>query len=403
MDFRIIDLGTLGSGTVSFGNNISSDGSVVVGSSTTVGATTSRAFKWTNGQMVQLAGLTGGTTSDARGVNSDGSIITGLTSVAGVPKAWRFANNVYTYLGNLGVATGYSYPYDMSLDGNVIVGESRTAGGFFRGFIWNNGIMTDIGTISGGLYTSSIAFGVDPTGTYAVGYAYASGLVPKSIIWSSSTGVIELPSAYETSPFSIACSISSNGVIVGISSFSATEAGTAFSYKNGVYTKLGILPGYVFSRATDVSADGSIITGFSYNTSNGFPSGTPTSASAFRYTNGVMTNIGDLGTYITIQDVLDARNYGKEPSDDPSLSALAYTISADGNSIAGSSQVRMPNSSIEQHACLYKLTRKRLQYYDPNRIFVAEAQDNQPKFSDASSYTQFLKGRAYGKMTKYQG
>jgi probable HAF family extracellular repeat protein len=405
MDMRIVDLGTLGTGTISFAYNVSTNGNVVVGSSTTVGASTLRAFKWQNGAMIQLAGLTGGTQTEARGVSSDGSIIAGYSSISGVPKGWRFANNIYTSIGNLGYVTGYSYVYDMSSDGNVIVGESRNAGALFRGFVWNNGIMTDIGAITGG-YTSSIAFGVDPTGTYAVGYSYGGGQPQKAIVWSSAVGILALPYPVMLISFSRAYSISSNGIIVGIAAFSMTELGTAFSYKNGVYTKLGLLPGFSFSLASDINADGSVIVGYSYNTSNSQPIGSFTSVSAFRYTNGVMTNIGDLGTYITLTDIINARTTGRDGGDDDlTLSAQAFTVSSDGNNIAGTSQVRMPNLSIEQHAFLYKISLKRalLSYYDQNRIYVAEAQDNQKKFPDASGYTQFLKGRAYGKMTKYQG
>ena len=406
METRIIDLGTLENGTVSFGIGISNNGNVVVGRSTTNGAIGTRAFRWQNGSMIKLTGLDANAVSAASGVNIDGTIIAGGTVVSGVYRAWRFANNAYTSIGNLGHATSYSFAYDMSMDGTVITGESRRADGIYRAFRWDttNGI-TDLGTLGGG-YTSSIGLGISPSGTYIVGYAYGGGQSQKAFVWTSSGGMVGLNYPSPAGLFARAYAVSSNGIIVGISAFSNVEVGTAFAYQNGTYTNLGRIPGYSFSLATDISLDGSVIVGYSYNTSVANNALAPiTAVSAFRYANGVMTNIGDLGTYTTPAEVLAGYSTGRDGGiDDPTLNSFAYTVSGDGDSLAGTSEVRMPNSSIEQHAFLYKLIRiQQKPYYDDNQKYVAQAKDNQTKFSDASSYTQFLKARASGNMYRYQG
>lgn len=401
METRIIDLGTLPTGTVSFGNSISASGDVVVGSSTTVATTGTRAFRWQNGQMVRLTGLDNNAVSVARGVSGDGSVIAGNTSVTGIFRAWRFANGTYTQLGNLGHVTLYSQVFDMSADGASIVGESRRADGSYRAFLWKDGVMTNLGSLA--TYTGSIAYGIDPTGTYVTGYVFGSpSFSQQGFIWSYAAGMVAIGSPGGVS-YTRGNAISTDGTVVGIGGFTGVSFGNAFSYKNGVFTDLGRLPGYTLSTATDISGDGSVIVGYSYNTTDGQPFSSTTSASAFRYTGGVMTNIGDLGTYRTADDINSATFSGRSAGDDdPTLSSLAYTVSADGNSVAGSSQVRMPTGALEQHAFLYKRIRIQLPYYDSNQKLVAQAKDNQKKFSDASSYTQFLKARASGNMYRYR-
>ena len=403
MEARIIDLGTLRTGIISFGNGISSNGDVVVGSSTTTGVTSSRAFRWQNGTMVELTGLDTNAISTAQSVNADGTVIAGSTSVGGVFRAWIFDGTTYTSLGNLGTTSGYSQVRDMSAYGNIVTGDSRLANGILTAFRWQNGTMISIGTLPPP-YTSSNSLGIDPTGTYIVGYASGGAQANQAYIWSSAGGMVGLGYPFLVLPFSRAYSISTTGVVVGIASFSNSELGSAFSYKNGVYTNLGRLPGYTFSLAYDISADGTVITGYSYNTATGLPLSNPTTSAGFRYTNGIMTNIGDLGTYRTASDMNTMTLTGRVAGDDdPTLSIFALTISADGNAIAGTSEVRMLNGSIEQHAFLYKFVRIRNVYYDDNQKFVAQAKDNQKKFSDSSSYTQFLKARASGNMYRYQG
>jgi probable HAF family extracellular repeat protein len=405
MEERIIDLGTLELGTLSNAYNISANGNIVVGSSATNGGIGSRAFVWQNGVMTKLNGLNVNNLSVARGVSGDGSVIAGVTQISGVLKGWRFQNGTYQEIGNLGHTGGYSFPYDMSSNGQIIVGESRRANGTFGAFYWNSNVMTDIGVIPG-VNTGSLAYGVDPTGTYVVGASYGGiGGLTQGFIWSVSGGIVGI--GYPdlgVSRSSRAYAVTSNRIVVGSGTFSITEIEVAFVWQNGVFTKIGVLPGTTFSIATDISADGNVIVGYSYTTTNGVPNGPIDIGYAFRYTGGIMTNIGDLGTYSTPSDIVNAYSAGRNVGEDPTLDAFANTLSADGNNIAGASQVRMPNGSIEQHAFLYRLIRINniIPYYDSNQKYVAQAKDNQKKFPDASGYTQFLKARASGRMYKYQ-
>ncbi len=401
METVIIDLGTLGTGTLSFAYGVTSGGDAVVGQSTTIGGAQGRAFVWRNGTMTQLTGLDPVRPSASRGISADGTTIIGHTNFSGTLRAWRLRDNVYTSLGGLGNPGGYSIAYDTNSDGSVVVGDSILVDDVtFRGFYWKDGGMVDIGTLSSP-YEYSAVNGVDPTGTYVVGFAdNGSGTAPiQAFVWSSSGGMTGLGFPFSSNKMSVATAISANQIVVGVATFSTTETGNAFSYQNGVFRNLGRLPGFSFSRATDISADGRVITGYSYNTSSGNVVGSVTTASAFRYANGVMTNIGDLGTQ-TADNMSNIRRAG---IDDPTLSSLAFSVSADGMNLVGTSQIRRITGVIEQHAFLYSIRRIRLAYYDDNQKFTAQARDDQKKFMDASSYTQFLKARASGNMYRYQG
>ena len=90
---------------------------------------------------------------------------------------------------------------------------------------------------------------------------------------------------------SYALGVSADGsVIVGYSAYSSSGSGAhAFKYTNGIMTDLGTLagPNGRSSYASAVSADGSVIVGESRNALN--------QTRAFKYTNGTMTDLGALG------------------------------------------------------------------------------------------------------------
>jgi probable HAF family extracellular repeat protein len=402
METRIIDLGTLGTGTLSFGLSVSANGVVVVGYSFTSGTSFPRGFRWEKGRMVQLTGLDPNASTIVRAVNGDGSIIAGHTVAGGVFRAWRLQSGLYTSLGNLGHVSEYSQTFDCSLDGSIVVGESRNASGLFRAFKWTSGAgMVDLGLpASNPLLTQSFAYGISPDGTTIVGGSYYAGSYTRVTVWTPSSAIeIGLPPVPITTSYGRANAVSNEGTIVGIAGFGGVTDIRAFAYRSGVWTDLGTLAGFMFSNATDVSADGSVITGFCYNTTTNQFNGPLINAIAFRYANGVMTNIGNLGIITDPTVFARIQSVGSVPSDDPSLSSIAYSCSFDGQYITGSSELRTPSGALEQHAFLYgPQARARLPYYDPNRVFVAEAQKNQQRFSSAAEYTQFVKGRSFGRM-----
>ena len=121
--------------------------------------------------------------------------------------------------------------------------------------------------------------------------------------WSQSITWLGILPGYD---FSHATGVSADGrVVVGFAHNSATSQDRAFRWENGVMQDLGTLPGYNRSVAYGVSADGRVVVGWSYNAS-GY-------GRAFRWENGAMQDLGTLGV-----------NW-----------SVAFGVSADGSVVVG--------------------------------------------------------------------
>jgi probable HAF family extracellular repeat protein len=119
--------------------------------------------------------------------------------------------------------------------------------------------------------------------------------------------------------YSRAQAVSADGSVVVGYSQNASSQDNAFRWSAGVLTNLGTLGG-TYSIAAAVSADGSVVVGYSQNASS--------QNNAFRWSAGVMTNLGTLGgTY-----------------------SYAQAVSADGSVVVGYSE----NASNESRAFLYR-------------------------------------------------
>ena len=131
----------------SFANEISADGSVIVGRSNTGTANDVVAFRWTqSGGMVGLGDLPGGSVrSIAYDVSADGSVVVG-TSDSGIPDSfvWTAASGMLNLRDVLaaGGATGFEnwtslYAYGISGDGSTVVGFGRNPNGQDEAFVAN--------------------------------------------------------------------------------------------------------------------------------------------------------------------------------------------------------------------------------------------------------------------------
>ena len=172
-------------GASSLPRDVSADGSVVVGSA--VGG----AFRWEDGVMEILGNQPSGIFSTATGVSADGSVLVGQGSFDNVREAviWdadRGMRRIKDVLVNdFGLdLTGWtlSEVYDVSADGNVIVGAGQSPQGNLEGWIARLPVGEDFhwaSTTSGNYSVASnwTPEGVpgetdnaifDPTGTYTV-------------------------------------------------------------------------------------------------------------------------------------------------------------------------------------------------------------------------------------------
>jgi len=166
----IINLGTLSPGW-SFARGVSADGLVVIGESVPdSGGGAGAAFRWTAATgMVDIGSLYGGVRTSAGATNSDGSVVVGLSTFAGdATKSHAFRWTQSTGMVSLGsLGGGTSGANSVSADGNVIAGDSSTAGGQSHAFRWTQASgMIDLGTLGG---TVSKAFGMSADGSVIVG------------------------------------------------------------------------------------------------------------------------------------------------------------------------------------------------------------------------------------------
>jgi probable HAF family extracellular repeat protein len=258
-------LGTLG-GPKSEALDIN-DSNQVVGWAHTA-APARRAFSWTSGGgMTDLGTVSGRTQSEALGLNANGEIVG--TVADWNPNPYNRLAFMYlpapaytlgagmTSLGTLGgtqsVAVGIN-------DSGQVVGGAQEGSENFRPFRWQNGTMTDLGTL-GGSSKSPFHRGnaINASGD-VVGMSVAAGGADHAFYWDGSMADLGVLSGGTTS---FAAGINDSNVVVG----SSNVTGGAFhafvwNSTNGMRDLNDLIPGgsgWTLTRALDVNNDGSIV------------------------------------------------------------------------------------------------------------------------------------------------
>jgi probable HAF family extracellular repeat protein len=252
----LTDLGTLG-GNSSVASAINAAGQVVGGASTAP-PSTGHAVRWENGAITNL---TPGVASSASGINDAGQII-GIFSANWTGFLWD--NGVITDLGRLG--NGGTTPTGINNSRQVVGSSTSTVvtplGPMPHAFLWQGGVMTDLGVLPGQEDSGASAINnlgqivgssgrMDPE-TYEV--------TSQSFLYENSVmTALPVPSSE-----SYAGDINDAGVVVG-----TMRAGGGFSkwhayiYADGVVTDLNsrLLPGSGLHilYAYGINSDGQIV------------------------------------------------------------------------------------------------------------------------------------------------
>jgi probable HAF family extracellular repeat protein len=171
---------------------ISSDGSVVVGSS--ISSAGMEGFSWSKSTgMTGIGDLSGGSFSSiAMGVSGNGSVMVGYSSSALGTEAFRWiSGNDILGLGDLPGDPFRSEALSISTDGSLIVGRSWITGSDQKAFLWSEADgMVDLGDLPGGGNVSE-AHGISGDGSVIVGWSASKNRL-EAFRWTKSTGMVGL-------------------------------------------------------------------------------------------------------------------------------------------------------------------------------------------------------------------
>ena len=227
------------------------------------------AFRWTaSGGMQFLGDLPGGSfRSSAQGASADGSIVVGHSNYR--YDDWPDEAFRWTASGGiqgLGFLPGgdYSFAFDVSADGTVVVGWGNNISGYQRAFRWTETLgMQDMGALA----FNSYAYGISSDGSVVVGESNG-----EAFRWTQAGGMQglgDLPGGFFVSQ---ALDVSANGmVVIGFSYSASGIEAFRWTQPEGM-VGLGSLPGLDVSYARATSGDGSIVVGNCTTDMGGDPS-----------------------------------------------------------------------------------------------------------------------------------
>jgi probable HAF family extracellular repeat protein len=270
--YVLTDLGTLG-GLSAQAHDINEAGEVV-GSSTS-STFRSHAFLWRDGSMTDL-GTIGGNHSEAVALSDTGHV---------VGRSQASTTNYHATLWSGGTTTDltpssdYAVAYGVNETGQIVGSIDN-----WRGFHWQNGVLTMLGDLGGGC---SHANDINDTGHIVGTSCPPAPALGHATLWQNGAIInLGLAPGMEDSG---AAAINSVGQIVGSSGFMNPETyeiiSRAFLYENGAMTVLPVPS--VEAYAADINDSGVIVGTMRAG-------GGPSNWHAYVYVDGVATNLNSL-------------------------------------------------------------------------------------------------------------
>jgi len=346
----MLNSATCNSGTGAFfskGLAISGDGSTIVGISGSNAFCDGEAFVWTSGGGMQALGCPVSPVSlcfenAANGVSSDGSVIVGTSlqsgSLAGA--AWSYSNGAYNcFLGACALhATSVAGANAVTPDGTVIVGQTNPAtnvsGTTVQGFVYKNGQATLVGQLPGG--NSSQLLAVSSNGAVAVGTAIDGNFHQVAVIWTPTLGLQPIGALLTDAGvttvqdwgLSQATGISADGtVIVGTGDYGNAPNGWIAVLPSSFLIPPETLSVSVTGSGTVTSGDGDINCGATCTTT--YASGTvvsltaaPASGFAFTSWGGACSGVGTCLVTVNQGQSVSANFSQGSPPTSPLVAAL---------------------------------------------------------------------------------
>lgn len=253
-----------------------------------------------------LGTLPGGSTSAAIAINEAGSVIVGSSATAGFDihaVRWVHVNGTWT-IQDLGTLPGGTSgrALDVADDGSIVGVDTGPAGS--RGFLWRNGIMTDLGPA--GL--------VEARAVNAIGQVAGNNANHHAVLWTSGTGAIELGTLGGSS--SLARAMNGSGEVVGISTTASSSHAFLWTPRKGM-VDLGTLGG-PGSLASGINAAGEVV---------GTSDAAQNVEHAFLWAKGKMLDLGVLPGYSTsYASAINNENQVVGSSGGPALRATLWTV-----------------------------------------------------------------------------
>jgi probable HAF family extracellular repeat protein len=210
-------------------------------------------------------GTLGGTQSKAYGINNCG-VVSGESTISSAPSSpnhpfiWK--DGQLTDIGTLSSANGASgsaFAINASAStAGISLNSQNDLHAFFRSN--TSGTMTDLGALGGGEF--SVANDINDS-NQVVGQSEIASLIDRGFIWTQATGMQQIQA---TAPFAsngsgVAFGINNAGQVVGAADTSGGST-HGFLLSGGTMTDLGVLPGGRISVAYEVN-DNSEVVGFS--------------------------------------------------------------------------------------------------------------------------------------------